>query len=43
MELRIGDRLVDETGAYEVVGRPYPTATGKTLTCASKRSTTSRS
>jgi len=30
MELRIGDRLVDETGESEVVGRPYPTAGGKT-------------
>src|SRR3989442_53563 len=23
MELRIGDRLVDETGEWQVVGRPY--------------------
>jgi len=30
MELRIGDRLVDETGEWEVVGRPYTTAGGKT-------------
>jgi hypothetical protein len=29
MELRIGDRLVDETGEWEVVGRPYTTAGGK--------------
>jgi len=29
MELQIGDRIVDETGEYEVVGRPYTTAAGK--------------
>ena len=29
MELQIGDRLVDETGEWEVVGRPYTTADGK--------------
>jgi len=29
MELKIGDRLVDETGEWEVVGRPYTTAGGK--------------
>ncbi len=29
MELRIGDRLSDETGEWEVVGRPYTTAGGK--------------
>jgi len=23
MLLRIGDRLTDETGEYEVIGRPY--------------------
>ena len=28
-ELRIGDRLSDETGEWEVVGRPYTTAGGK--------------
>jgi hypothetical protein len=26
---RPSDRLVDETGEYEVVGRPYTTAAGK--------------
>ena len=30
MELQLGDRIVDETGAYEVIGRPYTTAGGKT-------------
>ncbi len=30
MELQIGDRLVDETGEWEVIGRPYTTAGGKT-------------
>ena len=29
MELQIGDRLVDETGEWEVAGRPYTTAGGK--------------
>jgi hypothetical protein len=29
MELQIGDRLTDEAGEYEVIGRPYTTATGK--------------
>ena len=26
MELRVGDRLIDETGEWEIVGRPYTTA-----------------
>jgi hypothetical protein len=29
MELRVGDRLADETGDWEVMGRPYTTAGGK--------------
>ena len=29
MELRVGDRLSDETGEWEVIGRPYTTAGGK--------------
>jgi len=29
MELQIGDRLSDETGEWEVVGRTYTTAGGK--------------
>jgi len=29
MEFRIGDRLVDETGEWEIIGRPYTTAGGK--------------
>jgi len=29
MELRINDRLVDETGEWEVVGRPYTSNAGK--------------
>jgi len=28
-ELRVGDRLVDETGEWEIIGRPYTTAGGK--------------
>jgi hypothetical protein len=30
MDLQIGDRLADETGEWEVVGRPYTTNAGKT-------------
>jgi len=29
MELQVGDRLSDETGEWEVVGRPYSTGRGK--------------
>jgi hypothetical protein len=29
MQLQIGDRLADETGEWEVIGRPYTTAGGK--------------
>jgi hypothetical protein len=29
MELRIGDRLTDETGEWEIISRPYTTAGGK--------------
>ncbi len=29
MDLQVGDRLSDETGEWEVVGRPYTTAGGK--------------
>ena len=29
MDLRVGDRLTDETGEWEVVGRPFTTANGK--------------
>ena len=30
MQLQIGDRMTDSTGEWEVVGRPYTTAGGKT-------------
>jgi len=30
MELQIGDRITDETGEWEVIGRPYTTAGGET-------------
>ena len=30
MDLRVCDRLADETGEWEVIGRPYTTAGGKT-------------
>ena len=29
MELRIGDRLTDESGEWEVIGGPYTTAGGR--------------
>jgi len=29
MEVKVGDRIVDETGEYEVIGRPYTTNAGK--------------
>jgi len=29
MQLRVGDRFSDETGEWEVIGRPYTTAGGK--------------
>jgi len=37
MELQLGDRLVDETGGYEVIGRPYTTAGGKSANVRVKR------
>jgi len=30
MDLQIGDRLTDEAGEWQVIGRPYTTAGGKT-------------
>jgi hypothetical protein len=30
MRLRVGDRLVSESGEWEVTGRPFTTAGGKT-------------
>jgi hypothetical protein len=29
MDLRMGDRFRDETGEWEVIGRPFATASGK--------------
>lgn len=34
---QVGDRLTDETGEYEVIGRPYTTAAGKTAHVRVKR------
>jgi hypothetical protein len=31
MELQIGDRLTDETSEWEIIGRPFTTAAGKTV------------
>ncbi len=30
MDLKLGDRLADERGEWQVIGRPYATAGGKT-------------
>ncbi|HZO39847.1 MAG TPA: hypothetical protein VFE97_11550 [Methylomirabilota bacterium] len=37
MELQVGDRLTDDTGTYEVIGRPFMTAGGKTANVRVKR------
>jgi hypothetical protein len=37
LQLRIGDRLTDETGEYEVIARPCTTAGGKTANVCIKR------
>jgi hypothetical protein len=37
MQLQIGDRLTDDTGAYEVIARPYTTAGGKTANVRVKK------
>jgi hypothetical protein len=31
MQVQIGDRLTDETGEYEIIGRPYTTQMGKNV------------
>jgi len=46
MQLRLGDRLTDETGEYEVISRPYTTNAGRSAhvrTSASGEWTTPRS
>src|SRR5437879_20093 len=37
MQLKVGDRLGDETGEWEVIGRPYMTNGGKTAHIRVKR------
>jgi hypothetical protein len=37
MQLQLGDRLTDETGEYEVIGRPYSTKAGKDVHVRVKR------
>jgi hypothetical protein len=37
MELQVGDRLTDETGQYEIIGRPFTPAGGKTDNVRVKR------
>ena len=43
MELRIGDRLADETGEWEVVGRTYTTQVASTRASASSEPASPRS
>ena len=43
MLLRIGDRLTDETGVYEIIGRPYRQTRGRTCTSACGESITPKS
>ena len=38
-QLQVGDRLADETGEWEVTGRPFTTAGGKTAHARVNRST----
>jgi hypothetical protein len=37
MELQIGDRLIDETREWEIIGRPYTTNAGKDVHVRVKR------
>jgi hypothetical protein len=37
VQLQVGDRLSDETGEYEVIGRPYTTNSGKDVHVRVKR------
>ena len=37
MQLQIGDQLTDETGEYEIIGRPYTTQMGKNVHVRVKR------
>ena len=37
MELHVGDQLTDETSTYQVIGRPFMTAGGKTANVRVKR------
>jgi hypothetical protein len=37
MQIQVGDRLTDETGEYEIIGRPYTTNAGKDVHARVKR------
>ena len=37
MQIQIGDRMTDSTGEWEVVGRPYTTAGGKSTSVRVQR------
>jgi hypothetical protein len=38
MQLQLGDRIADESGEYEVIGRPYTTNAGKDVHVRVQRS-----
>ena len=31
IQFQVGDRLIDESGEWQVIGRPYSTAAGKSV------------
>jgi len=37
MELQIGDRITDETGEWEIIGRPYSSSAGKIASARVRR------
>jgi hypothetical protein len=37
MDLKVGDRLVDETGEWEIIARPYASAAGKIASARVRR------
>jgi hypothetical protein len=43
MQLRIGDRLVDESGEWQVLAKPYTTAGGKSVNVRVQRADNSNS
>ena len=37
IQLQVGDRLIDESGEWRVLARPYPTGGGKTVNVRAQR------